>query len=71
MGGRTSLTVNPGMIAMKENAFIEVKNRNSSITAELESGRSGVIIAQGGYAKGDNEFTDNQEGHDRGEVGGV
>ena len=40
MGGRTSLTVYPGMIPMKENAFIEVKNWSSSITAELESGGS-------------------------------
>ena len=37
MGGRTSLTVYPGMVGMKENAFIDVKNRSSSITAELES----------------------------------
>ena len=36
MDGRTSLTVYPGMIGMKENAFIDVKNRSSSITAELE-----------------------------------
>ena len=53
MGGRTSLTVYPGMIGMKENAFIDVKNRSSSITAELEipaSGASGVILAQGGGA---------------------
>ena len=37
MGGRTSLTLYPGMIGMKENAFIDVKNRSSSITAELET----------------------------------
>ena len=36
MGGRTSLALFPGMIAMKENAFIDVKNRSSSITAHLE-----------------------------------
>ena len=41
MGGRTSLTLYPGMIGMKENAFIDVKNRSSSITAELESGGVG------------------------------
>ena len=41
MGGRTSLTLYPGMIGMKENAFIDVKNRSSSITAELESGGCG------------------------------
>ncbi len=52
MGGRTSLTLYPGMIAMKENAFIDVKNRSSSITAELESSGSGVIVAQGGSHSG-------------------
>jgi arylsulfatase len=53
MGGRTSLTVYPGMIGMKENAFIDVKNRSSSITADLgTSGNSGVIIAQGGAHSG-------------------
>ena len=55
MGGRTSLAVYPGMIGMKENAFIDVKNRSSSITAELEippSGASGVILAQGGAHSG-------------------
>ena len=40
------------MIGMKENAFIDVKNRSSSITAELESGGSGVILAQGGSHSG-------------------
>ena len=55
MNGRTSLTVYPGMIGMKENAFIDVKNRSSSITAELEipqGGASGVILAQGGAHSG-------------------
>ena len=52
MGGRTSLALYPGMIGMKENAFIDVKNRSSSITAELESGGSGVIVAQGGSHSG-------------------
>jgi arylsulfatase len=51
-GGRTSLALYPGMIGMKENAFIDVKNRSSSITAELESGGSGVILAQGGSHSG-------------------
>ena len=55
MGGRTSLTLYPGMVGMKENAFIDVKNRSSSITAELDvpsSGASGVILAQGGAHSG-------------------
>ena len=55
MGGRTSLTVYPGMIGMKENAFINVKNRSHSITADVEipkTGAAGVIIAQGGTHAG-------------------
>jgi len=55
MGGRTSLTVYPGMIGMKENSFINVKNRSHSITAHIEipkTGAAGVIIAQGGVHAG-------------------
>jgi arylsulfatase len=55
MGPRTSLTVYEGMVGMKENAFINVKNRSSSITADVEvpaSGAAGVIIAQGGLHAG-------------------
>jgi arylsulfatase A-like enzyme len=51
MGGRTSLTVYPGMTGMAENAFIDVKNRSYTITApvELRDGNAnGVIIAQAG-----------------------
>jgi hypothetical protein len=43
------------MIGMKENAFIDVKNRSSSIVADLEippKGASGVILAQGGAHSG-------------------
>lgn len=55
MGGRTSLTVYEGMTGMMENAFINVKRRSHSITAELEipqGGASGVILAQGGRFAG-------------------
>ncbi|MGH7101336.1 MAG: arylsulfatase [Acetobacteraceae bacterium] len=51
MSGRTSLTVYPGMSGLSENAFINVKNRSFSISADVEipsSGASGVILAQGG-----------------------
>ena len=51
MGNRTSLTVYEGMTGIMENAFINVKNRSSTITAELdisEGGANGVILAQGG-----------------------
>jgi arylsulfatase len=51
MGGRTTLTVYPGMHGIMENAFINVKNRSHDITAELvvpAGGANGVILAQGG-----------------------
>ncbi len=51
MGGRRSLTLYDGMTGMLENAFINVKNRSSSITAEVEipaGGANGVILAQAG-----------------------
>jgi arylsulfatase A-like enzyme len=55
MGGRKSLTLYPGMVGMKENAFIDVKNQSSSIVAEVEmpsSGATGVVLAQGGAHSG-------------------
>ena len=51
MWGRTSVTLYPGMIAMMENATLDIKNRSHTITADIEvpqSGGEGVIIAQGG-----------------------
>jgi arylsulfatase A-like enzyme len=51
MAGRTSLTVYQGMTGMSENAFINVKNRSHTITAEVEvpqGGANGVILAQAG-----------------------
>jgi arylsulfatase len=51
MGGRTSLTVYEGMTGMMENAFINIKNRSNTITAEVDvpPGRAeGVILCQGG-----------------------
>jgi arylsulfatase len=51
MGPRTSLTLSEGMTGIMENAFINVKGRSYTITAELEipsSGADGVIIAQAG-----------------------
>jgi arylsulfatase A-like enzyme len=55
MAGRTSLTLYEGMIGMKENAFINMKNTSYVITADVEapaSGASGVILAQGGLHSG-------------------
>jgi arylsulfatase A-like enzyme len=51
MAGRTSLTVYQGMTGMSENAFINVKNRSHTITADVDiprSGADGVILAQAG-----------------------
>ncbi|MFM7518916.1 MAG: arylsulfatase [Planctomycetota bacterium] len=50
MGGRTSLTVYPGMVSMAENAFLNVKNASVDLTAEVDvQGNSdGVLLAQGG-----------------------
>jgi arylsulfatase len=51
MGGRTTLTLYPGMKGMSENVFINVKNRSLTIAADVEipkAGAKGVILAQGG-----------------------
>ena len=51
MGPRTSLTLYEGMTGIAENAFISVKGRSYTVTAEVEvpaGGASGVIIAQAG-----------------------
>jgi arylsulfatase len=55
MGERTSLTLYEGMTGMMENAFINVKNRSHTITAEVEipkGGGEGVILCQGGRFAG-------------------
>ncbi len=51
MGARTSLTLYAGMTGMSENAFINVKNRSLTITADVDipqGGANGAILAQGG-----------------------
>jgi arylsulfatase len=51
MGDRTSLTLYEGMQGMLENSFMNIKNRSSKITAELEipeGGANGAILSQGG-----------------------
>ena len=55
MGDRKSLTLYEGMTGMMENAFINVKNRSHTITAEVEipqGGGKGVIVCQGGRFAG-------------------
>lgn len=49
--GRTSLTLSEGMTGLLENAFINVKNKSKTITAEIDvpkDGANGTIIVQGG-----------------------
>ena len=50
LGDRKSLTLYEGMQGMLENTFMNIKNRSSKITAELEipARASGVILSQGG-----------------------
>lgn len=51
MAGRSSLTLYEGMTRMRENGFINVKNRSKTITADLvipKGGAKGVILTQGG-----------------------
>jgi arylsulfatase A-like enzyme len=51
MAGRTSLTLAEGMTGMMESAFINVKNKSKTITAEVEvqaGTPNGTILAQGG-----------------------
>jgi arylsulfatase A-like enzyme len=51
LGDRTSLTLYEGMEGMLENTFMNIKNRSSKITAELEipaGGAHGAILSQGG-----------------------
>src|SRR4030095_3881371 len=51
MGARTSLTVYEGMVGISENAFINIKSKNYTITSEVElkdGNSNGVIISQAG-----------------------
>ena len=51
IGDRTSLTLYPGMVGLMENAFINIKGRSYTVTAEIEvkdDKAHGVIISQAG-----------------------
>jgi arylsulfatase A-like enzyme len=51
LGDRKSLTLYEGMQGMMENTFMNIKNRSSKITAELDipaDGANGAILSQGG-----------------------
>lgn len=62
LNGRTALTVYDGMVGISENAFINVKNTNYTITADVEipsANTNGVIIAQAGRFGGWSLFMKN------------
>jgi arylsulfatase len=52
MAGRTSLTLADGMTGMTENVFLNLKNKSSTVTAEVDApegtAANGIVIAQGG-----------------------
>jgi arylsulfatase len=52
MGKRTSLTLAEGMTGIAENAFLNIKNKSKTITAQIEipegTVANGTLIAQGG-----------------------
>jgi arylsulfatase len=51
MAGRTSLTLSEGMTGIPENAFLDIKNRSFSVTADVvipARGGHGAILVQGG-----------------------
>lgn len=61
MGDRTSLTLAHGMSGIMENAFINVKNRSKTITAnvDLNGNDRGIILCQGGKFGGWAFYMDN------------
>src|SRR5450631_881237 len=51
MGDRTSMNLYPGMVGMMENAFINMKNKSFTITADIDGkagNANGVLLCQGG-----------------------
>ena len=65
MGDRKSLTLYPGAININENALINVKNRSSKVTVEVDvvdaDHNEGVLMAQGGRFGGWAVFV--EDGH--------
>lgn len=62
MAGRTSMTLAEGMHGLTENTFLNVKNRSSVITAEVETSTTntnGIIITQGGRFGGWSLYVEN------------
>ncbi|MGH7427241.1 MAG: sulfatase-like hydrolase/transferase, partial [Candidatus Methylomirabilaceae bacterium] len=74
MGTRTSLTLYEGMTGITENAFINIKGRSFTITAEIEVpavGANGVIIAQAGRFGGWSLYMKNGQVHHVYNFGGL
>jgi arylsulfatase len=76
MEGRDSVTLGPGMKGMGPDIFIATVGKSYTMTAEVENGASGVIVAQGGrfggfsfYLKGGKPaFTYNYLGQEKFDV---
>ena len=74
MGTRTSLTLGEGMTGISENAFINVKGRSYSVTADVEVPRGraeGVLIAQAGRFGGWSLFMKDGRVHEVYNYGGL
>ena len=66
IGKRTSLTLYEGMVGITENAFINIKNKNYTITSEVElkdANYNGVIISQAGRFGGWSIYMKNGKVH--------
>jgi arylsulfatase A-like enzyme len=74
IGDRKSLTLFEGMTGIAENAFINVKGKPHTITAEVEvpaSGANGVIIAQAGRFGGWSLYMKDDRVHETYNFGGL
>jgi hypothetical protein len=74
LGTRTQMTVYAGMTGIMENAFINLKSKPYSITAEIEvpaGGANGVIIAQAGRFGGWSLYLKDGKAHHTYNYGGM
>jgi len=74
MGPRTSLTLYEGMTGIMENAFINIKGRSYTVTADVEvprGGADGVVIAQAGRFGGWSLYMKDSRVHEVYNFGGL
>jgi arylsulfatase A-like enzyme len=74
VGDRKSLTLHEGMTGIAENAFLNIKGRPHTITAEIEvpeDGADGVIIAQAGRFGGWSLYLKDGRVHETYNFGGL